>query len=150
MNQNLKKNIWSYAILLFITDGQISDMDETIDEIVESSYLPMSIIIIGVGNADFHNMNILDADDEPLTSRYGKKQQRDNVQFVSFLEFENNYDKLTEQVLAEIPTQVEQYYKVHTEAIKEAENDIHLHPGGNLSSRNNFEFNDHNFNNFNN
>lgn len=147
--ENLKKNIWSYGILLFITDGQISDMDQTIDEIVESSYLPLSIIIIGVGKSDFHNMNILDADDEPLMSSYGKKQQRDNVQFVSFLEFENNYDKLTEQVLAEVPSQVEQYYKVHNEAIKQAEYEIQMHPGGNLSSRKTFEYND-NFNNFNN
>lgn len=124
-------------------------MDQTIDEIVESSYLPLSIIIIGVGKSDFHNMNILDADDEPLMSSYGKKQQRDNVQFVSFLEFENNYDKLTEQVLAEVPSQVEQYYKVHNEAIKQAEYEIQMHPGGNLSSRKTFEYND-NFNNFNN
>jgi len=41
-------------------------MDDTIREIVSSSTLPMSIIIVGVGNADFTNMNILDADDGNL------------------------------------------------------------------------------------
>lgn len=38
-------------------------MDATIDTIIQCAYLPMSIIIVGVGNADFENMDILDGDD---------------------------------------------------------------------------------------
>jgi hypothetical protein len=34
-------------------------MDNTIAEIVKASRLPLSIIIVGVGGADFTNMNIL-------------------------------------------------------------------------------------------
>jgi hypothetical protein len=45
-----------------MTDGQINDMQNTIDQIVKASRLPMSIIIVGIGNEDFTNMNILDAD----------------------------------------------------------------------------------------
>jgi len=41
-------------------------MDSTIRAIVELSYLPASIVIVGVGNADFTNMNILDGDEVPL------------------------------------------------------------------------------------
>jgi hypothetical protein len=48
-----------YNILLIITDGIINDMDETINSIVEASTLPMSIIIVGVGNADFSGMHIV-------------------------------------------------------------------------------------------
>ncbi len=48
-------------------DGVITDMDTTIRAIVKASNLPLSIIIVGVGDADFTNMKILDADDEPLT-----------------------------------------------------------------------------------
>ncbi len=43
-----------------MTDGEIHDMDATKDSIVAASLLPLSIIIVGVGNADFTNMNILD------------------------------------------------------------------------------------------
>ena len=43
----------SYQVLLIITDGAITDMAETKHEIVQASSLPMSIIIIGVGQADF-------------------------------------------------------------------------------------------------
>ena len=43
----------AYQVLLIITDGAITDIQETKNEIVQASRLPMSIIIIGVGNADF-------------------------------------------------------------------------------------------------
>ena len=52
-----------YFILLMLTDGAISDMNNTKLAIIEASRLPMSIIIVGVGNANFDAMNILDADD---------------------------------------------------------------------------------------
>jgi hypothetical protein len=66
-------------ILLIITDGAISDMSETIAAIVEASYLPVSIIIVGVGSADFSNMNTLDADTEPLQAN-GRYAMRDITQ----------------------------------------------------------------------
>lgn len=44
-------------------------MEQTIDEIVRGSSLPLSIIIVGVGDAEFSAMDILDADDEPLFSK---------------------------------------------------------------------------------
>ena len=43
----------SYVILLILTDGVIHDMDHTINSIINAAYLPMSIIIIGIGNANF-------------------------------------------------------------------------------------------------
>ena len=58
-----KGNYNNYNILMILTDGVINDMNETINVIVDASFLPISIIIIGIGYADFTNMNILDADD---------------------------------------------------------------------------------------
>ena len=52
----------TYFVLLIITDGVITDVANTQDVIVEASMLPMSIIIVGVGNADFSQMQILDGD----------------------------------------------------------------------------------------
>lgn len=48
--------------MLILTDGEIHDMAATIDLVVAASHLPLSIIIIGIGNADFGNMNTLDGD----------------------------------------------------------------------------------------
>jgi len=45
-----------YYILLIITDGIIDDLEQTIDEIIEACSLPLSIIIVGVGNEDFEAM----------------------------------------------------------------------------------------------
>jgi hypothetical protein len=35
-------------------------MNETVKKIIDCCDLPLSIIIVGVGNADFSNMEILD------------------------------------------------------------------------------------------
>jgi hypothetical protein len=43
-------------------------MDRKIEEIVNASTLPLSIVIVGIGSADFSKMEVLDADDEPLKS----------------------------------------------------------------------------------
>ncbi len=48
--------------MIIITDGEINDMKETIDLIVELSKFPVSIIIIGVGHDEFDNMKKLDGD----------------------------------------------------------------------------------------
>jgi len=51
---------------MIITDGEISDMIETKNLIVQASTLPLSIIIIGVGNEAFTNMVELDGDNGTL------------------------------------------------------------------------------------
>ena len=47
-----------YLVLLIITDGAIHDMEETIRLLVNGSNLPLSVLIVGVGNADFTNMEV--------------------------------------------------------------------------------------------
>ena len=43
----------TYFVLLMITDGIISDMTATKEAIVNASSLPLSIIVVGIGDADF-------------------------------------------------------------------------------------------------
>uniref|UniRef100_A0A8C0U8L4 Copine-7-like n=1 Tax=Cyanistes caeruleus TaxID=156563 RepID=A0A8C0U8L4_CYACU len=83
------KEASQYFILLILTDGVVTDMADTREAIVRASYLPMSIIIVGVGNADFTDMQILDGDDGVLRSPKGEPVLRDIVQFVPFREFKN-------------------------------------------------------------
>ena len=113
MNKIIKeqKHKLKYHILLILTDGIIDDLDDTIDELVEGSFLPLSVIIIGVGNADFSNMVYLDADDNPLVNSKGIKAVRDLVQFVPYLKFESHPENLSMEVLAEIPRQIIDYYE---------------------------------------
>ena len=116
LNNEVKKNlsdglVMGYNILLILTDGQIDDLNDTIDEMVEASFLPISVIIVGIGNGDFTSMDILDADENPLYDRRRRKADRDLVQFVPFNQFKNDPAKLAEQVLEEIPRQVVEYYQ---------------------------------------
>merc|ERR1719474_625005 len=97
----------NYVILLIITDGIINDMKQTIDAIVGATELPLSIIIVGVGDADFGSMDKLDADDVPLRSSSGVVMKRDIVQFVPFNEFKNQHiSGLAKEVLEEVPDQI--------------------------------------------
>ena len=66
-------------------------MNVTIDKIVRGSEMPLSIIIVGVGNTNFKSMEKLDGDDIPLYShKFGKKMAADIVQFVPFNEFKSD------------------------------------------------------------
>ena len=70
-----------YFILLIITNGSISDMEQTKCAIVEASKYPLSIIIVGVGDkGNFEAMHQLDSDMKMLRDIHGRKTQRDIVQ----------------------------------------------------------------------
>lgn len=104
-----------YYILLILTDGVVNDLKDTIDLIVDASSLPLSIVIVGIGNEDFSFMEKLDGDEIPLTNSQGVQRKRDIVQFIKFNNFKKNNalnvgTDFTEEVLKEIPTQIDEYY----------------------------------------
>ena len=86
-------------------------MDKSAAAIIDAAYLPLSIIIIGIGNADFGKMEYLDGDDG-LVDSSGRKAKRDLVQFVPFNKFKGNPAKLAESVLEELPTQLCEYMRM--------------------------------------
>ena len=112
-----------YHVLLILTDGNIHDIRETIDLIVECSFEPLSVIIVGIGDdSDFAAMDCLDADENVLVNGVGGEAQRDIVNFVKFNGVKRDYaarvgidladvnindgefgDMLSEEVLAEVP-----------------------------------------------
>jgi copine 5/8/9 len=78
--------------------------------IIEASQQPMSIIIIGIGNADFGVMNSFDSDGTAL-AQGGAVAARDIVQFVPFNVFRGNGVALAAEVLKELPDQICDYMK---------------------------------------
>lgn len=102
-----------YHILLIITDGEIHDINETVEQIAEISEknLPMSIIIVGVGDDNFANMVKLDGDDIAV-----KAGCKDLVQFVKFQEVirrsqpDEAMENLSALVLEEVPQQLVRCY----------------------------------------
>ncbi|MCL7025016.1 hypothetical protein MKW94_028462, partial [Papaver nudicaule] len=97
-------NQTKYFVLLILTDGVVTDLQETIDSLVRASDLPLSILIIGVGGADFKDMEILDADNgNRLQSSTGQLATRDIVQFVPMRE--GNQLSVVQSLLEELPGQ---------------------------------------------
>lgn len=101
-----------YFVLLIITDGVITDLQETKDALVMASDLPLSILIVGVGGADFKEMEILDGDKgERLESSSGRVASRDIVQFVPFRDIHGGEVSVVQSLLAELPTQFLTYVR---------------------------------------
>ena len=108
MEKNRNENY--YEILMILTDGIINDMKETIELLIDCAELPISVIIIGIGKANFKDMIILDGDEFPLTDHNGRVTKRDLVQFVMYDQFKGGNQELSDEVLKEIPRQIEEYY----------------------------------------
>ncbi|XP_028791323.1 protein BONZAI 1 isoform X2 [Neltuma alba] len=111
-SQSLSNGGRKYFVLLIITDGVVTDLQETKDALVKASDLPLSILIVGVGGADFKEMEILDADKgERLESSSGRVASRDIVQFVPFRDVQNGEISVVQALLAELPTQFLTYVR---------------------------------------
>lgn len=112
-----------YLVLLLLTDGVITDMAETRAAIAAAARDPLSIIIVGVGHADFSRMAELDGDAPPggggvppaaaatrVGGGVGAAPARDLVQFVPMAQFGSSSPALAASVLAELPAQVVDYF----------------------------------------
>lgn len=105
-------SIKNYMILLILTDGEIFDFQQTKRLLVYASTLPMSVIIVGVGNDDFKNMEELDCDKGKLTDEDGRAAVRDVVQFVPFRKYNFDPAMLAQETLKELPKQINEFYQM--------------------------------------
>jgi hypothetical protein len=92
----------SYTILLILTAGNIENVVETKQELINASDAPLSVVIVGIGENDFESMQFLD-------EHSPEEGGRDITKFVRFQDY-HSYNKLTEAVLDEIPGQLVEYY----------------------------------------
>ncbi|RWW77499.1 hypothetical protein BHE74_00014336 [Ensete ventricosum] len=100
--QSLSNSKQKYFILLIVT--------ETKDALVKASDLPLSILIVGVGGADFKEMEILDAEKgERIESPTGRVASRDIVQFVAMRDAQSGEVSVIQSLLAELPRQFMSY-----------------------------------------
>ena len=85
-------------------------MEATKKLLIPLSGMPFSAVIIGVGDGDFQQMQILDADGAILTDADGNESLRDIVQLVQYKNFKDlGQRELALEVLGEIPDQFVDY-----------------------------------------
>lgn len=92
----------SYSVLLILTDGAVSDPAATAQMLRQVSQAPLSVVIVGIGNADFSTMQFLDD---------ANSGDADIAQFVSFNKHRNSSVALTSETLHEIPDQLVRYFQ---------------------------------------
>ncbi|EXB67641.1 Protein BONZAI 3 [Morus notabilis] len=110
--ESLSHHSNKYYVLLIITDGVLTNFQETKDALVKASNLPLSVLIVGVGGADFTEMEILDADNGcRLESSTGRVATRDIVQFVPMRDVHSGQISAVQALLEELPGQFLTYVR---------------------------------------
>lgn len=104
-----QKDKMFYCVLLILTDGDVSDMDQSLANIIDASALPMSILIVGLGDRKFDSLMMLDGDSKVPKDKQGRSPVRDIVQFVKFSP-QMSIQELSEELLAELPHQIVEYF----------------------------------------
>jgi hypothetical protein len=64
---------------MVVTHGQITDLEETKEVIVDLAEYACSLVVVGVGAGPFTDMHCLDADKETIVDSKGRKCRRDMV-----------------------------------------------------------------------
>ena len=92
-----------YCILLILTDGCVRDLINT-QQLVQSyrdDNLPLSVIVVGIGRADFTEFHQWDL---------SPPEHRGRFKFVEFREHQFDPDNLPKKALLNVPHEVVDYY----------------------------------------
>ena len=107
-----KKNFQKYNILfLLINNSPIKeDYQNCIDAFIQISFLPLSIIIIGIGEKEDEFKKIRNLYYDKKYSSDGIEKKRDNIFFISMKECNYDENLLKNICLKEVPEQMIQFY----------------------------------------
>lgn len=104
-----------YVVLVLLTDGTIEDLENTLNSMIQAANLPLSVIIIGVGESDFDSF-------ESLDRQLGlcETVRRDYVSFFAYKDFEGDINKLKSKIQLEIPEQILEYIETEHSLFEES------------------------------
>ena len=96
----------SYSVLLVLcSEGFLHELHETLEQICEASYTPLSIIFVGIGGGNFSDLQ--DIASEQSKSPSGKDFMRECVSFVQLNQHRHDLNKLLKVTLQGVSTAME-------------------------------------------
>jgi len=123
--RSLKDNKHKYTLLLIITDGSVDDLKETREALRLAATLPLGVVIVGVGDADFTNVKQLAAscNTSPIVNMPNSNhcsnivnnnsttsESKQFVKFVAYREFKGrSRQQFTTEALRHLPEQIMSY-----------------------------------------
>jgi len=110
INQLYKNFLYYVSFVLLSGDVDKCDQKNTIDKIIISSYLPLSIIIIGVGDHDFTEMNTFFNKEHKSSSR-GIPRNKNNVIFTTIKSHSSTSEAIS-YCLKELSKQIIEFYQL--------------------------------------
>ena len=105
-------NISDYNILLLFANNEIYDNNEFVNEIILSSNLPISVVIIGLGKGPFTQLENVQKNFMNFEDSNRNKAKRKNFKFISFNKLDKNYQKTVKNSLIGIPNQMIEYFSL--------------------------------------
>ena len=126
-----------YNVSFILTRGALenNDIQRTIDAMIESGYLPLTIFVIGIGkNDDFSQIKKVLGTNHKRTS-LGMEKMRNNVLFASLVDDFSNDEKLISWCIQEFSKQIFEFYSlikttpenIYKENLKSIEQSFHLY-----------------------
>ena len=127
-----------YNVSFILTRGALenNDIQRTIDAMIESGYLPLTIFVIGIGkNDDFSQIKKVLGTNHKRTS-LGMEKMKNNVLFASLVDdFSNDDEKLISWCIQELSKQIFEFYSlikttpenIYKENLKSIKQSFHLY-----------------------
>ena len=112
INKNYELNTYNIFFLLISNPPVKEDYQKCIDLFVTNTFLPLSVIIVGIGNKEFKEIKYIISKNRKCSSE-GVERARNNIYFVSMYDCNYNNEILKNRCLKEIPKQVVEFYKLN-------------------------------------
>ena len=111
--QKIEEEAKKYHVLLLAVTEDIHDIYDVIDLIIQISYdLPISVIIIGMGDSPYKGFQRLSEGSKLLRDKDGKVAKRECYQFVEVKKCGGSVNKAVQLGLGNVPYDIVEYFKM--------------------------------------
>ena len=102
-------DINEYNILLLFVNNDIFDEKEFVKDLISSSSLPISLVVVGLGKGPFTKLENIEQQFLTIKDDEGNKPQRKCFRFISFNKNSKNFQSTTKNSLFDIPEEMVEY-----------------------------------------